>query len=210
MVENIFQIGWHWSVQHPMVGLLVGVMLLMLLFVGLKKIQHSATRLFILSVSGIVLYSLIFAEGEPETVSAEDEPPAISASWRFLGWFDGWSDNKNDIHVIAKPLAVVLQDQDCRYETPFEVKSMQQSFFVPLEKKFDLLLFRLSDEKFMVKVRYKNERHILRTMRLRLKKGVFLEVDHKQYRLLYLMTDGQATVISVTRCRCEPKPSLRA
>lgn len=207
MVESITQVLWNLSLQHPMVGLLIGVMVLMLLYVGLNKIQHGATRLFILSATGILFYSIFFTEGDREVPTVQADPDRPS---RYVEWFDKWRTHKNDIQVIAKPLSVVLQDQDCRYEPSFEVKSTQVSFFVPLDDDFDLLLFRLSNEKFMAKVRYKNERHILRTMQLRLQEGVFLDIDYKQYRLLYQMTDDHATVISVTRCYCQPKPSLQA
>ena len=205
MFDQIIQILWYWSVQHPMVMLLIGLMVSMLLFVGLNKIQHGATRLFLLSVIGILFYSFFFAGDESEPPLAESKPALEEESWIVP-----WHDDKNDIQVMTKPLAVVLQDQDCRYDPTLEVKSTHAVFFVPLDDTFDLLLFRISNEKFMAKVRYKNQRYILRTMRLRLQESVFLEVDRKQYRLLYQMTDGQATVISVTRCYCQLKPSLQA
>lgn len=104
--------------------------------------------------------------------------------------------------VQIELLQDVVKNFTCKYYKPLRMKSMQQGFFVPFEKSFDLLMLNQGPSEFIVYLRSREDNKVIKTMYLELEQPIVMTLLGKQYQISYEEKEGLTKVVSVIPCYC--------
>ena len=202
-MSGFFESAFHFISSNTLLSVFIFGMLGFLIWIVCNYLL-AYLKLFKLigMLAAFVLLTLLFLLMDDEDVANTEAQQRVENKKKNERIKKDIADKDKGSSVKVDLLEDILKDFKCRYFKTMRMKSMQQGFFIPFEKSFDLLMLNQGPSEFIVYLRSREDDKVIKTLFLGLKKPIIITLVGKQYQIFYEETDGFARVVSVTPCYC--------